>query len=377
VRLAKLPNNKYLIIGQTHEAKAINPLAGLYPITLGTNWWTYNERLNSVSWSNPRVAVTPAGIVSLRGLIVKTGSIATNEIIAQIPSAVAPDHDQYFYVSNSDIARGVLLKSTGDIVATGGGWAADSYVSLDTIRYPAKGVASWTDIGAGGSSWGANFEDYNYAGVPAQFWKDPYGFVWLRGLAKVKVATSTDNTVIVTLPSTHRSYVEQHFRTVANDGYGGIGSGPNGATPANPGIVWKTGTVGTVGAWISLSGALLCTSEANTINTWWTLPFGLNGWQNNSATLQPLIGGTRRQDGLVVLRGLAALGSYGVKMGNVPAELIPERNLLLDTISSNTRGRLDVRGLTGAPTTDDIGSLYMNQGGASSWFSLDGLSYVP
>jgi len=310
-------------------------------------------------------------------MVSKNGTPGTNEILGTIPAAIAPDYDQYFYVNNGDVARGVIVGSDGTIKAAAGAstFTANQFVSLDTIHYPGKGVATWTNIGSGGSSWGANFVDYNYMGVPAAFWKDPYGFVWFRGLAKVAVATSTDNTVIINMPSTHRSYLEQHFRTVGNDVYAGIGSGPVTATPPTPGVVWKTNSPATVGSWISLAGALLNTSDANTINTWWTLDWRMNSWINNSVN-QPPAGATRRADGLVYMRGLVSSGTYGVKIGNLPDDYIPRQRLLIDNISGNARGRIDMRGVVESPN-DDRGSIYFAQGTASSWMGLDGIAYAP
>jgi len=375
VKLARLPGEKYIILGQTDSIPGT--AVQEYRVTLGTDWWAYNERYNSRVWGEPRATVLPSGIVSLRGIVMKNGTPGNTEVIATIPAAIAPDVDQYFYVNNADIARAVVVKTNGDIICSASGFAANQYVSLDTIRYPMKGVASWTNVGSGGSSWGANFEDFMYNGVPCQFWKDPYGFVWFRGLAKVKNATSSDNTVMLTLPAGYGVATpggEQHFRTTANDGYGGIGAGPIGAQSS---LVWKTNTPGTVGSWIALSGVLITTAEAVTTNNWWTLTWKQNNWVRNSSG-QPDLMVTRRGDGLVCMRGLVASGSFGTKIGNLPEDYMPRQRLLVDVIANQARGRLDIRGVNDINNvTDDQGSLYMYQGGAGSWFSFDGLAYAP
>ncbi|QIN93844.1 minor tail protein [Microbacterium phage Alakazam] len=364
----------WIIMGQTYDAKDLNPLAGEYPIVLGANWVSYDERNNADDWTDGRVVLLTSGITCVTGLISKNGTPVDNEIIATIPAALAPDYPIIMYANNSDSPRGLTVNPDGTI-RTRGAWGANSFVSLDALRWPAKGVAQWTTVGSGGSSWAANFEDYNWNGNPCRFWVDPYGFTWFTGLAKVKVATSADNTRMINLPAScviPSTKGEQHFRTCAGDTYGGVGS----TYVAGQGTLnWKPNTNGSVGQWISLAPVLMCTASASALNSWWSFGWMINSWQNNGAN-QPDVGFTRREDGLVCWRGLAALGGYGGALGKAQKEAWPRESLLLDTMSNNARGRLDIWGLDRSED-DRIGSLYMNQGTASSWFAFDGIAYAP
>ncbi|UVK59035.1 minor tail protein [Microbacterium phage Cen1621] len=371
----RLVGDRWRIQGQTYEAKDLHPLAGEYPLQIVNDWWPYDERYNSDDWADGRAIVLPSGIVNLSGLILKNGGTANNEVIARMPAAIAPDSDQYFAISNSDVARGVVIKSNGDIMCPGTTIGANTYVSLDRISYPAKGVAQWTEVGApgSGSSWGPNFEDYLYQGIKCMYWKDPYGFVWWRGLAKVKVAGSGDNANLVILPTSHRTAAskgEGHFRSVGNDGYAGIGS------MSINGINYKAGTPNAVGNWISLAGLVTPSADAlgTTLNNWWRFDWMTNSWNNHGA-LYPDAGVTRREDGLVCWRGLISGGIFGAGIGRMPNEAIPRETRLVDTISNQNRGRVDFWGLD---RREDAlyGTVYMNNG-SNAWFSFDGITYAP
>ncbi|QKN87782.1 minor tail protein [Microbacterium phage Nebulous] len=365
----------WVIIGQTYDAKDINPLAGEYPLVLGAGWFSYDERNNTDDWCDGRVVMLTSGIVHVTGLVTKNGSIADNELIATIPAALAPDYPIIMYVNNADNARSVTVNPDGTIRVRGSSWGANTFVSLDTLRWPAKGVATWTPIGQGGSSWAANFEDFLWNGNPSAFWKDPYGFVWFTGLTRVKVATSGDNTRILNLPAScaiPSTKGEQHYRTTGGEVYGGLGT----TYVAGAGnLNYKSNTNGAVGQWISLASVLMATADASTLNNWWEFPWMVNSWVNNGAN-QPNASLTRREDGLVCVRGLIALGAYGGVIGKMLHDFWPRETMLWDSMSNNARGRIDVWGWD--RTSDDrMGGIYMNQGTTSSWHSLDGFAYVP
>ncbi|AXQ52885.1 minor tail protein [Microbacterium phage Neferthena] len=366
----------WVIMGQTYEIKDLSSIAGEYPLTLGPNWWPYDASGNSNDWNDGRCVVLPSGITSISGLLARNGTPVDNEVIASFPAAVAPDYPVIYYVNNQDNARSVTINPDGT-VRVRGSWGANTFVSLDEIKFPAKNVAQWTTVGQGGSSWGANFEDYNWNGNPCRFWKDPYGFVWFTGLTRVKVATVADNTRIINLPAScvlPSTKGEQHFRTTGGETYGGLGS----TYVAGQGTLnYKPNTNGAVGQWISLTPVLYATADAYTLNNWYFFPYLSNSWVPNGAG-QPSPSVTRREDGLICWVGLAALGGYGVRMATAPADCIGRETRLLDAMSNNARGRVDMFGYDRwGNSAGPPGVVYMNQGTTSSWFSLDGFGYAP
>lgn len=340
-------------------------------LTLESNWLTYNEENVDSDWANPRVVRLISGIVVLSGLIEAQGTPTADSLILTLPTWARPDTDMLHYVNQSDTAKAIRILANGRVEVSGSGWTASGFVSLDGIAFPAAGVATWTDIGSGGSTWGANFEAWTAStnwGTPA-FWKDPFGFVWFRGLVRVKTATSSDNTSIALLPATHRANLEQHFRTAGNEGFSGIGARPG------DGINWKVGSIGSVGAWLSLTSVLIATSDTTTL-PWSLITEYANSWAIHAGSWPP-VAVLRRADGLCMGRGLISGGTLGTgRAFVVPQETWPRHGrLIIDTMANGARGRVDFSGDSEPETARKRGGVQVING-SNAWVALDGLKWM-
>lgn len=368
VRLTRV-GTTWEITGQTQD--------GYYSLPLNeTNFGTYSANTGDTIYSSrPRVTRLPSGIVSLSGLLHARGATSDNMVVATLPADCRPDYDMIAAVEVGDVARSINIKANGDITVRGNSWGINQYVSLDGVQYPAAGVATWTPFGSGGSTWGANFSaDSGWSTTygPPAYWKDPYGFVWFRGLVKIVNAVSVDNTRILDLPSTHRSYREQHLRTTGNDGYSGVGAN------ALNGLNWKIGSVGAAGAWLSLGNVVITTTDAWTNNPWY-VPAYVNGWTDNGSAF-PTGAYVLREDGLCVLSGLMIGGSQGLRIAILrDSEMWPRYGrILFSGMSNNARGRIDIGGERDSLGGQNVpGGIVYTQGVNGAWFSLDGRMWVP
>lgn len=354
----------WVISGQTDEKNILLPY--------GPNWSSYGEL--AANWAGgARASLLPSGIVVLKGMLGAYAAPTDGEVIATLPVGYRPDSDTIFPVQCSEQPRTVRVNASGQIMVYGSGWAS-SWLTLDGIAFPSAGTATWTNIGSGGSSWGSSFQrEANWAieyGEPG-FWKDPYGFVWYRGLAQVKTAVSTDNTELIKLPTTHRSSVQEHIRATGNKAYAGIGSRPD------SGLTWKPNSPGTVGSHISLGGVITKTSDAYSLNPWTpSSPRMRSSWVQypGSVTVPRYL---LREDGLRVLSGMISGGSL-----ESPAwifrdqEMVAELgHLTMPTLTNNGAGRITVH--AGWFDGDDFhNSLHINNG-SNAWYSLDNRVYVP
>ena len=368
VKLKKIGSTWY-ITGQDQK--------GYYSLPINrTNWQTYAESTASTVFSTKaRATRLSSGIVSLSGLLRSKGSPANGSVIATLPVGCRPDTPGIFSVEHGNLPRAINIYPSGEITVRGGGWSANEYLSLDGIHFPAAGVATWTNFGSGGSSWGANFSSdalfITDFGFPA-FWKDPYGFVWFRGLVKLTATVSANNSNIVTLPSTHRSYLEQHYRGVGLDGYAGLGA------QSDNGLNWKIGSPGAANSWISLAGITILTNDAWANNPWFTPDVYPNSWSNLNPASYPKGSYLLREDGLCVASGLMANGTMDRRGMSIPDEEMWPRHgrIIIATTSGQARGRLDISGARDLGGEHEPGSLVFTQG-SNAWYSLDNVMWVP
>lgn len=364
VRLVKTSSG-YLIAGQVED----------YSIPLAyndANWGPYSEAGSGTWTGGARATKLPSGIVVLGGMLISTSASADSQVIAYLPPGYRPDKAGLFPVEVGETSCVVYISTNGEIRVYGSGWPS-SWLTLDGIAFPSAGTATWTSIGNGGSSWGINFESnadwVAEYGDPA-FWKDPYGFVWYRGLARIKVATSTNNTLIFNLPSTHRSSVQEHVRGCANTGYAGIGSLPE------SGLIWETGTPGNVGGRISLCGVITKTAQAYSDNSWlFRAPKMANNWvPYNADFTQPRY--LLREDGLRVLSGTISGGNAGASCFFFrDLEMIAEKGqLTIPAMANNARARISV--MPSWIDGDVARTALIIENGSNTWFSLDNRVWV-
>jgi hypothetical protein len=363
VNLAKTAAGGYAITGQSGE----EGYGRWIRLPLSAGWQNYGEEVGDQAWAEASMVRLPSGIVQLSGLI-RGGTVTSGTVIATLPVGYRPDSNMIFLTSNGDVIRGLAVKSNGQISAEAG-WTS-TYISLDQIVFPAAGVATWTDVGSGGSSYANGWTAFNTAtwGQPG-YWKDPYGFVWLRGVVGGGT-TATDNTNMIALPASHRADLEQHMVTVSSNVYGLVGA------KTTDGVNWKTGTSST---WISLCGVTIRTSDAVTQNVWWgPAETGMynaplqNGWTYTGAFTIPSF--AHREDGLVIAAGLARSGTSGTYIMRLHEDTIPYRHRLTMTGANLATARVDIKGRNEQGLSP---GRIQHVSGSNSWVTLDGLKWVP
>lgn len=365
VKLLKL-GSSYLIQGQSEELTI--------PLTINTtNFRYYVEQVNDSTYGYILKATKmTSGLVVLGGLLASKAAYSSGTTIATLPVGFRPDFDMMFPIELNDTAGAIKIQTNGVVSVQNSVAGAGSYLSLDGIAFWSAGIAQWTDVGGLGSSYGANF-DYNSSwasyGVPG-FWKDPYGFVWFKGLVRVKTATTVDNTLIIGLGSTYRSEFQEHHRVTGSALYSGVGSRPA------DGLVWKANSRGTVGDWISLSSVVLRTAEAQANNPWYEAQVLSNSWAPGTTEQGRPPSYLLREDGLRMLSGFMVSGTIGQFVFTPQdVEMWPEgRQIILSRISNNARARVDIRGTNA--DSGVAGRIFASQG-SNAWFTLDGAVYTP
>lgn len=344
---------------------------GKAAIVLASNWNTYNNLAASYQWSPPVAQLLSSGIVVLSGLVrVVSGVPANGSVVGTLPSGMWPDYDLVIGVNNSDTPKYITITAAGQI-NVGEGFVSGGYISLDGVAFPAKGIAQWTFAdpeGTAGSdhTFANSWIDYVAGGGAygrCRYWKDPYGFVWFGGMAKG--GTTTDNTIIMNLPTTHRAHKRHHIATASYGAMGVLGGQPT------TGIDYKIGT--TSNSWVSLAGATLVTTDAFTKNPWRIWPAFANAWAVYDPSADQVFSDLRREDGLGMFAGLLSAGAVGSRIGYLQDENIPDRDILIQSVSNTTRARVDIGGRI---NTDKLmGSLFPQQG-SNTWFSFDNIKYM-
>jgi hypothetical protein len=326
---------------------------------LANSWQAYTLRNGMAPrrWAPPRAQKLPSGIVVLSGLI-GYGTSTLDSIIGVLPVGYRPDMPMIFPINNGDTAKTVVIYPDGTIKARNG-WVANTYISLDGIAFPAAGVATWTDFTAGAFKNG--WVDY-YPTDPqwghAGYWKDPYGFVWTRGMIRGGTTTTGDLPMVSLPSSVYGSHLQSHVNVACADAFGYVSVFPNGD------ICWKLNS--TSNAWISLAGICIVTPDALT-QPWWN--FGLvNGWVRYSTSF-PLPALLTREDGLTMSKGLVAGGTVNAKIFNTSGTGQPEGEIILASVSNALWNRVDIYAKDQGQ--DDRGGFIQINNNGNTWQSLD------
>lgn len=368
VRLMRTSSG-FVIAGQCE------PNIGLIALNLSL-FRNYGE-FNAGSWaSTPKAIKLPSGLITLNGMLASISAPPDGSVIGTLPPGFRPDYRVLLAVQMNNGARTVSIQPNGVISVYGGAWPS-GWLSLDGLSFWSPNTAQWTNIGDGGSSWGSPFirnsSWANEYGEPG-FWKDPYGFVWFRGLAQLSAAVSADGTTIINLPSSHRATIREHHRTTGNSGYAGIEANSSG-------LGWKLNSPGSAGSHISLNGVMVRTADADNLNYWYPVqPRTNNGWNKygESDLTSPSYG--LREDGLRFLYGMVSGGTVGQQAGGIfffqDYEFNPRMvRKTFGTIASNAAARVTI--WPSSTDGDNARNSVYSEAGSNTWFSLDGLHYHP
>lgn len=359
----KRRNGTWVITGPSGE-EGYGGKRDIYPFLMN-GWTPYTLAVVDTPqrWAWPRMQKLVSGIVVLSGLI-GYGTATPGTVIFVLPPEYRPDVRLLFPINNGDTPKGIEIRTNGEVVVRGS-WVSGTYISLDGIAFPAAGVATWTEIGSAGSgsafanSWTA-YDPANW-GAPA-FWKDPYGFVWFHGLIGGG-STASDNLLMFSLPTTHHPTKQTHTKAVAQDAFAYVSAIPG----AGNGIHWKNGSAGN--AWLSLSGTIVASSQADTLD-WLTLNLS-NGWTTYNSTF-PTQQVVRRPDGLAASRGLMKGGTApAIKISSIPQWMLPEPGIILYGVGSSAFNRQDIIGSRVIEDATAPGQFRVMTG-SISWNSWDG-----
>lgn len=343
----------------------------IFPLEL-SSWDAYANTNNSAIFDPlPRATKLPSGLVVLAGMLHGYGTIAPDSLIATLPEGLRPEYRVVHLVLQGDQPRGLYIDPDGSI-RTRSAWVANTYLSLDGVAFWASGSADWTNIGTGGSSFNnTNFEPNPNTTIfpPPRYFKDEFGFVWFEGVVSLKTAVTVGNTVMVNMPTTHRSHAETHIATVGNDTYGGIGTQPTN------GLIWKPNSPGTVGGWMSLNNVVYPTQDAIDNNPWVGRRGDPNGWVKLGAEFtEPRW--LKRGDGLCMLSGALKNGNLTASMAMLPTEMRPTYGRkILPTMQTNAIGRLNISATTDVTLPYEKGAIIPSMGG-TTFYSWDGVKWI-
>ncbi len=317
------------------------------PLLLGNNWAYYGS-----PYAVPAYTKTSAGSVMLKGMI-KGGSIGGG--IATLPAGYRPATNEDLLLQNdSNSAAGRLdVTSSGLINETVG---SNVWVSLDGISFIPSGGATFTNL-----TFSNSWTNYGTTWAPASYATDSLGRVQTRGL--IKSGTTTDGTIIASLPASLAPAQYSHVQNDANNAFGAVGFNSAGNIVAKgysnvyQGMQWLF-FPGTARA----SGATCTTQWCNLtlINSW--------AWYGGIYSTPQY---TKAADGMVMLKGLVASGTNGTDIATLPtgSGLCPKERLLLTVDSNAALGRVDI--VPGVSTCE-----INTQGVSNAWVSLDGVRWI-
>lgn len=354
VNLIKMADT-YLILGQNEDT--------YYPLEINnSHFYSYNRRSLEVNYSSEYRAVQlSSGLVVLTGLLSTYSSATTATPIAILPDHLRPEYDLIFPIELSSTAGSIRVNADGVIRVQANMPATGGFIPLDGIKFWPKNTVSWTEIGTSGSSFGSNFEAHapETYGPPA-FYIDQYNFCWFRGVLRCKTTTSVTNTPYVNVPYNPYLVQMQMLRSNDNAASGRFTSGV---------LQWQTGNNGAVGSWHTLAG-VLGSPNTSAACPWLNMNAFANSWVVfDSAHSVPAYG--LREDGLRLTKGLVKSGSAGLLSVLPSREFAPRRGRIILGGAANGPSRLRVDVHQENPT------LYLGGGAATTWTSLEGLSWIP
>jgi hypothetical protein len=372
VSMVRTFGDEWEIVGQTEAS----PLGKFVPLVLGANWRVYSTVTSDPAWGW-RVGATklPSGLVSLTGLVRTMAVPVNNQLIGTITDPdLWPEYDIAHSVEYGNTAVGITIKTDGRILTRFAGGSGVDFLSLSGVNYWAAesdATGNWKNVGTNCITFDSHYADW---GDPlygfSALYKDRWGFVWGRGLVRT-VTPQTTNFPMINLPVGYRPEKEQHYRAISDNGFGFLGAGN--ATSGPNSINYKTGSPNAAGTWTSLAGIRVSTPDVLTLNSWTTPGLFLNSWANYNAVTFPGMTWTRREDGLVLFRGLITGGALGAAVTNLlatPEIFIRPKGAVFAAVGADVRTRVDISGDTYNQTIAPLS-------GGVAWVSLDNIQYLP
>jgi len=193
-----------------------SPIGPTFTTFTPLNSWVYFGG----AFAQPAYAVDSAGRVQVKGLI-KNGTATSGTNIWSIPTSpinLAPPASNLIPVSSNNSIGAINIAVSTTTLAIYAG--SNVFLSLQSMYYP-NGAATWTSLTLQ-NSW------VWYGGNPATpgVTKGSDGIVMLTGL--IKSGTTTNGTVITTLPAGFRPSQEMVLDVASNGIFGRIDIYPNG-----------------------------------------------------------------------------------------------------------------------------------------------------
>ena len=308
------------------------------------------------SWTNYGTPYSPngyiktsSGVVILKGLLKRSGSIVSGETIATLPVGYRPAYKLIFQTSTSNAAHfaRVDVDTSGKVLIVAGD---PGYLSLEGINFMPSGtsftpltmVNSWSFYG---SPWA----------VPG-YAVDGAGRTHIQGL--VGGGNVADGTQIVNnLPAGARTGEYLHVPDYTS----GPGPGYVGIDPTN-GVVAKG--AGNANGWMNINAMFYPASMSAS----WTNLALMNGWVAYGGFSSPQY--TKGSDNIVMVKGLIKSGNVAdsTVIGCLPVGYRPkDRTLIQGGIANAKAVRWDIR------QTDGCIEIYY---GDATWSSLDAISFV-
>ncbi|NCQ53944.1 hypothetical protein COV88_02685 [Candidatus Saccharibacteria bacterium CG11_big_fil_rev_8_21_14_0_20_41_19] len=306
--------------------------------SMQNNWVNYGYEYNTQGYRR-----TKDGVVMLKGLIKRSGTITSGEIIATLPVGYRPSETLLFQTqTNPNVGSRVDIKANGDIAVlspSDPGW-----LSLENINFLASDTPYIFTNLAMANSWVAYGPPFSSAAYAI----DADGRVHTKGLVKSGVVT--DSTVIATLPDGAYPSEYHHVPEHNTGGSGFIGIYTNG-------IQAKGGGNG----YLSLQSIFYPASFTN-----WTNMSLQNSWVYYG-TPYSYPSYTKSSDGIVTLHGLIKSGTMtsGLVIANLPVGYRPARTVLSSCVSVGAASRVDIS------AAGDI----IYRSGSNGWYSLDEISF--
>jgi len=367
VRVEGIGTDRYIadIVGGSMSTQP-GPVRYTIPALSGT-WTNYSA---DGAFHLPGFFKTPEGIVVLTGL---HGSGTVNTVMHTLPVGYRPDSIWVFIIANNSTNGYVYIYPDGRILNSGA--VGLSWASLEGIMFPAAGVATWTDIGSGGSTWASGWSSYHTSDPTfpvAGFWRDSLGRVWIRGLMKqASPSTIAAITPMFTLP--FQKQWSSHYPTFAGGGSYGTVICYSGATAV------VQAHVGTNTAYVSCARVTFV--DQNIRGTWTPMPAFQNAWQNYGAGF-PNAMYMKFADGIIMSDGLIKSGTLGQVSQPLAPGALPDTQFQSSIWGSGAMVFIVAANLAEARTdlvstsVSGPGAFRLENNGSNVWRSLAGINYL-